>query len=85
MFHTEFFIGIKKSAQDPTRASIYHLGTPPQHLAALRASVKRIRHTSSKGMPRHAYGRWALINGWGRRLDVSKAVDGKVTFRAHVR
>ena len=26
-------------------------------------------------MPRHAYGRWALLNGLGRRLDAHKAAD----------
>ena len=30
-------------------------------------------HTSSKGMPRHAHGRWALIEGWG--VDVSHVYD----------
>ena len=30
--------------------------------------VKGIWHTSSKGMPRHAHRRWALMYAMGRRL-----------------
>ena len=41
-------------------------------------------------MPRHAHGRWALINGLARRLDahiaadVLVAIDGDVNFEHNV-
>ena len=38
------------------------------HLAGKDCVALGIWHTSSKGMPRHAYGRWALIIGCGSRL-----------------
>ena len=36
-----------------------------------------IWHTSSKGMPRHAYGRWALMFGCGSRLNKKKHLRQK--------
>ena len=43
-------------------------GKHPDHLAGECASVKGICYTSSKGMPRHAHGRWALMLACGRQL-----------------
>ena len=40
---------------------------PPRGHAG--ASEWWIRHTSSKGMPRHAYGRWAIMLVCVRQLD----------------
>ena len=38
------------------------VGVTPPHLARdVRASLEGICHTSSKGMPRHAHRRWALM------------------------
>ena len=43
-------------------------GDRPDHLAKVWAPCGAIWHTSSKGMPRHAHRRWALI----RFSDVDK-------------
>ena len=43
-------------------------GKHPDHLAKVWAPCGAIWHTSSKGMPRHAHRRWALI----RFSDVDK-------------
>ena len=43
-------------------------GNHPDHLAKVWAPCGAIWHTSSKGMPRHAHRRWALI----RFSDVDK-------------
>ena len=45
------------------------VGVSPPHLAKECASGGGIWHTSSKGMPRHAHGRWALVTVCG--VDVS--------------
>ena len=48
----------------PESSNIF-VGVTPPHLAGECASVKGIWHTSSKGMPRHAHGRWALVTVCG--------------------
>ena len=46
--------------------------THPDHLAGKFAPCGAIWHTSSKGMPRHAHGRWALMRVCG--VDVRDAM-----------
>ena len=46
----------------------FDYGKPTAHLAKVWAPCGAIWHTSSKGMPRHAHRRWALI----RFSDVDK-------------
>ena len=50
------------------RNLLYRIEIPAPSRGA-RASLEGIWHTSSKGMPRHAHGRWALVTVCG--VDVS--------------
>ena len=52
----------------PSPRLLVRSGDRPNHLAGECASVKGICYTSSKGMPRHAHGRWALMLACGRQL-----------------
>ena len=52
----------------PSPRLLVRSGDRPNHLAGEFASVKGICYTSSKGMPRHAHGRWALMLARGRQL-----------------
>ena len=47
----------------PTRPE--EVGRCPDHLAGMGAPCVDNGHTSSKGMPRHAHGRWALMQVCG--------------------
>ena len=44
-------------------------GNHPDHLGDGGGVGEGIMHTSSKGMPRHAYGRWALMLVCVRQLN----------------
>ena len=44
-------------------------GKHPDHLGECGGVDEGICHTSSKGMPRHAHGRWALMFVCGRQLE----------------
>ena len=48
----------------PESSNIF-VGVTPPHLAGMFAPCGAIWHTSSKGMPRHAHGRWALVRVCG--------------------
>ena len=50
------------------RNLLYRIEIPAPR-GAVGASEEWIRHTSSKGMPRHAYGRWAVMLVCVRQLD----------------
>ena len=52
----------------PESSNIF-VGVTPPHLGDSGGIGEWIRHTSSKGMPRHAYGRWALMLVCVRQLD----------------
>ena len=51
---------------------------PPR--GGVGASEECIRHTSSKGMPRHAYGRWAVMLVCGRQLEFFE-ISEKVPYK----
>ena len=54
----------------PSPRLLVRSGDRPNHLGGARGRRNGgYRHTSSKGMPRHAYGRWALILVCVRQLD----------------
>ena len=55
-----------KSAQDPTRASMVKVRQKTRPPSDNDCVALGIWHTSSKGMPRHAHGRWALMQAGGR-------------------
>ena len=48
----------------PESSNIF-VGVTPPHLAGMGAPCCDNGHTSSKGMPRHAHGRWALMRVCG--------------------
>ena len=54
----------------PSPRLLVRSGDRPNHLAAtaIGCRYKGNCHTSSKGMPRHAHGRWALMLVCGRQL-----------------
>ena len=62
-----FYVGAGPSPRLHVRS-----GDRPDHLAGKDCMAYGIWHTSSKGMPRHAHGRWALIFGCGSRLHKKK-------------
>ena len=49
----------------PSPRLLVRSGDRPNHLAGMFAPCGAIWHTSSKGMPRHAHGRWALMRVCG--------------------
>ena len=55
----------------PSPRLLVRSGDRPDHLAATAVGCRyEINwHTSSKGMPRHAHGRWALMLVCGRQLE----------------
>ena len=59
-----------KSAQDPTRASMVKVRQKTRPPRKNWAPCGANGHTSSKGMPRHAHGRWALMRVCG--VDVTE-------------
>ena len=66
----------------PSPRLLVRSGDRPNHLAKECASVKGIWHTSSKGMPRHAHGRWALVTVCG--VDVSHVYVVRTELSAYV-
>ena len=57
-------------------------GKHPDHLEVGGGVAKSICHTSSKGMPRHAHGRWALMLVCGRQLECCEI---SVMCKFHIR
>ena len=53
----------------PSPRLLVRSGDRPNHLGDGGGVGEWIRHKSSKGMPRHAYGRWALMLVCVRQLD----------------
>ena len=53
----------------PSPRLLVRSGDRPNHLGDGGGVAKGIFHTSSKGMPRHAHGRWALMLDCGRQLE----------------
>ena len=53
----------------PSPRLLVRSGDRPNHLGRARSLQKWVWHTSSKGMPRHAYGRWAVVLVCGRQLE----------------
>ena len=49
----------------PSPRLLVRSGDRPNHLAGMGAPCCDNGHTSSKGMPRHAHGRWALMQVCG--------------------
>ena len=66
----------------PNSAHLPQTNRKSRHLAGECASFKGIWHTSSKGMPRHAHGRWALVTVCG--VDVSHAYVVRTERSAYV-
>ena len=63
------FLRITRAAERVPPRAAKSAGKHPDHLADKFAPCGAIWHTSSKGMPRHAHGRWALM--WVCGVDVS--------------
>ena len=63
------FLRITRAAERVPPRAAKTAGKHPDHLGDGGGVVERIIHTSSKGMPRHAHRRWALMLDCGRQLE----------------
>ena len=66
----------------PSPRLLVRSGDRPNHLEVGGGVAKSICHTSSKGMPRHAHGRWALMLVCGRQLECCEI---SVMCKFHIR
>ena len=66
----------------PSPRLLVRSGDRPNHLGDSGGVAKNICHTSSKGMPRHAHGRWALMLVYWRQLECCEI---SVMCKFHIR